>query len=46
MTAASDYDILAYLSRDECMALYGDEYRQRISGTELNERRSAASMIK
>ena len=46
MTAASDYDILACLSKDECMALYGDKYRERISGTELNERRRAASKIK
>lgn len=37
MTAASDYDILAYLSKDGWMALYGDEYGDRIKGMELNE---------
>ena len=42
MTRESDYDILKYLTREECMELYGDKYRERIGGTELNERRRAA----
>lgn len=41
MTEESDYDILKYLTKEECMALYGNKYRERISGTELNERRRA-----
>ena len=45
MTVVSDYEILAYLSKDECLGLHGDEYCERISGTELNERRRAASSI-
>ncbi|KAJ7768538.1 hypothetical protein B0H16DRAFT_319519 [Mycena metata] len=39
MTAASDYDILRYQTEAECRALYGSEYRPRVSGTEWNERR-------
>lgn len=46
MTAASDYDILAYLSANECMALYGDKYREMVSGTEQNEQRRAPSKLK
>nr|GAT55192.1 predicted protein [Mycena chlorophos] len=37
MTAASDYDILRYLTEVEARALYGDKYRPRVSGTEKNE---------
>jgi len=42
MTKESDYDILKYLTREECIQLYGDKYRERVSGTELNEQRRAA----
>lgn len=42
MTVASDDDFLASLSKDECMALYGDEDREGINGTQLNERRRFA----
>ncbi len=42
MTKESDYDILKYLTGKECTELYGDKYRERVSGTELNERRRAA----
>jgi len=42
MTKESDYDILRYLTREECIELYGDKYRERVSGTELNERRRVA----
>lgn len=42
MTKESDYDILKYLTREERMKLYGDRYRERVSGTELNEQRRAA----
>lgn len=41
-TKESDYDILKYLSREECMKSYGDKYRERVSGAELNEQRRAA----
>lgn len=41
MTKESDYDILKYLTREECIQLYGDKYRERVCGTELNERRRA-----
>ncbi|KAJ6535916.1 hypothetical protein DFH09DRAFT_931586, partial [Mycena vulgaris] len=37
MTAASDYDILRYHTEAECRALYGKDYRPRVSGTKLNE---------
>ncbi|KAF7297624.1 hypothetical protein MKEN_01385400 [Mycena kentingensis (nom. inval.)] len=37
MTAASDYDILWYLTETEARVLYGDQYRPRVSGTEKNE---------
>ncbi|KAF7368946.1 hypothetical protein MVEN_00220800 [Mycena venus] len=39
MTAASDYDILRYQTEAECRALYGQKYRPRVSGTQLNEMR-------
>ncbi|KAJ6535915.1 hypothetical protein DFH09DRAFT_819123, partial [Mycena vulgaris] len=35
MTAASDYDILQYRTEAECRALYGRNFRARVSGTEL-----------
>lgn len=38
----NDYDILKYLTGEECMKSYGDKYRERVSGTELNEQRRAA----
>jgi len=41
MTKESDYDVLKYLSKEECMILYGDIYRERVSGMELIERRRA-----
>ncbi|KAJ7070109.1 hypothetical protein C8F01DRAFT_1115295 [Mycena amicta] len=37
MTAASDYDILRYLTELEARVVYGDKYRLRVSGTEKNE---------
>ena len=37
MTGQSDYDILKYLTEEECRALYGASYRPRISGTQKNE---------
>ncbi|KAJ7139047.1 hypothetical protein C8R44DRAFT_867215 [Mycena epipterygia] len=37
MTAASDYDVLQYHTEAECRALYGEKYRPRVSGTQLNE---------
>lgn len=40
MTAASDHDTLAYLSKEEGMALCGDKSGEMINGTELNERRA------
>lgn len=46
MTGASDYDILAYPSKDEYMALYGDKCREGIIGTELKDRRRVASEVK
>jgi len=46
MIEESDYDILKYLSKDECMTLYGAKYRESVNGTELNERRRAAMEIK
>jgi hypothetical protein len=45
MTKASDYDILRYLTKEECMEMFGARYRERVSGTELNERRRAAVVI-
>jgi hypothetical protein len=42
MTRASDYDILRYLAKEECMKMFGSSYRERVSGTELNERRRVA----
>jgi hypothetical protein len=42
MTRASDYDILRYLTKEECMEMFGVRYRERVSGTELNERRRLA----
>lgn len=42
MTKESDYDILKYLTREECKRLYGERYKERVSGTELNEQRRAA----
>jgi hypothetical protein len=42
MTKASDYDILRYLTKQECMELFGENYRERVSGTELNEMRRVA----
>lgn len=39
MTAASDYDILHYLSEEECRLLYGKKYNSRVSGTQKNEMR-------
>ena len=36
MTMDSDYDILYIRSIDEQKKLYGDKYKKRISGTELN----------
>jgi hypothetical protein len=38
MTNASDYDILRYLTNEERVELFGGKYRERVSGTELNER--------
>jgi hypothetical protein len=29
------------LTKEECRLLFGDKYRERVSGTELNERRRA-----
>jgi len=46
MTKENDYDILKYLTREECMKLYGEKYRKRVSGTELNERRRTAGKRK
>jgi len=37
MTRQSDYDILKYLTDEECRVLYGASYRPRISGTQKNE---------
>lgn len=39
MTRASHYDILRYRTAEECRALYGEKYRERVSGTEKNELR-------
>jgi hypothetical protein len=39
MTAASDYDVLRYMSQEEARAHYGPTYWPRISNTEKNERR-------
>jgi hypothetical protein len=39
MTAASDYDILRYMSPEEARAHYGEAYWPRVSNTEKNERR-------
>jgi hypothetical protein len=38
-TKASNYDILWVRSEEECRKLYGEKYRPRILGTELNRRR-------
>jgi hypothetical protein len=42
MTKASDYDILRYLTKSECIDMFGSRYRERVSGTELNEMRRVA----
>ncbi|KAH6876826.1 hypothetical protein B0T10DRAFT_497331 [Thelonectria olida] len=39
MTKASDYDILWVRGEEECRKRYGEKYRPRVSGTELNRRR-------
>jgi hypothetical protein len=39
MTRASDYDILWTRSEEEARKLYGDQYRSRVSATELNRLR-------
>lgn len=39
MTRASDYDILRYMTVQEQMAHYGEDYYPRISATQMNERR-------
>ncbi|KAE9394985.1 hypothetical protein BT96DRAFT_997994 [Gymnopus androsaceus JB14] len=43
-TRASHYDILRYRTEAECKALYGSNWRNRVSGTELNERRRATGI--
>ncbi|KIK63649.1 hypothetical protein GYMLUDRAFT_40715, partial [Collybiopsis luxurians FD-317 M1] len=43
-TRNSHYDILRYRTEEECRALYGAKWRDRISGTEKNEKRRAAGV--
>ncbi|RFU79203.1 hypothetical protein TARUN_3024 [Trichoderma arundinaceum] len=44
LTRASHYDILRYNTKEECKALYGLKYRERVSGTEKNEVRRATGI--
>jgi hypothetical protein len=41
MTAATDYDILFVRDEEECKKLYGENYRPRVSATEMNRMRRA-----
>jgi len=45
MTRDSDYDVYWLRSADECVALYGEKYRVRVSGTEANIRRRAKESL-
>jgi hypothetical protein len=37
MTRASHYDVLRYRTVAECRALFGERYKERVSGTQKNE---------
>ena len=39
LTEGSDYDILWVRGQEECRVLYGERWRPRVSGTELNRQR-------
>lgn len=45
MTNLSDYDIAWVRSVEECKKLYGDSYRDRKSGTQLNLERRAKKKV-
>jgi len=47
MTGASHYDILRYRTDEECRALYGKDYRKRVSGREKNgiRRRAGVGLV-
>ncbi|RPB15063.1 hypothetical protein P167DRAFT_563401 [Morchella conica CCBAS932] len=47
MTRASHYDVLRYRTQEECRALFGVRYKERVSGTQKNEirRKSGVGLV-